>query len=318
MPLKDGNRFSIPSDALGFGAESNYPSRASYGKSRVSGSNLFSYILHSKAGCMPGRRELFTKNPLTSPEMLDPLLNNPIVRSFILRNDSQLRPTIGEKYNQASIESFTYQEYAPHDDESLELAKKACYRQVFGNLHLMDSERPIDLERRLRNGDLTIREFIRGLAKSPFYRSHYFEYVNQQRSIELNIKHLLGRPPLSQAEIVTHIKILIDEGFDQHIDSLIDSKEYKDVFGEDMVPFQRCWDSPCGAKTSSFNKTAALMRSYATSDNAIHERKTCTGATGGKSQLLEELAKEHYQAIIIPDNVELRKSSNHQIKAKTI
>ena len=51
-----------------------------------------------------------------------------------------------------------------------------------------------------------IRDFIRSLAKSQFYRTHYYENVNQQRFIELTFKHLLGRPPQSQEEIIKHNK----------------------------------------------------------------------------------------------------------------
>ena len=70
---------------------------------------------------------------------------------------------------------FTFQEYAPFDDTSLDLAIIASYRQIFCNFKPMESERSIDAERRLRNGDITIREFIRTLANSEFYRYHFFE-----------------------------------------------------------------------------------------------------------------------------------------------
>ena len=54
--------------------------------------------------------------------------------------------------------------------------------------------------------------------------------MSPQRGIELN-KHLLGRAPLSQAEMSAHISLLASAGHDAVIDSIIDSAEYIEVFG---------------------------------------------------------------------------------------
>ena len=40
-----------------------------------------------------------------------------------------------------------------------------------------------------------MRDFVRGLAKSSFYKDRFFRSVAPQRGIELNFKHLLGRAP---------------------------------------------------------------------------------------------------------------------------
>ena len=74
------------------------------------------------------------------------------------------------------------------------------------------------------------------------------------------------------------------------------------AFGEDTVPYQRCWESPCGYRTSSFNNTAKLTKGFATSDNAIHQRTTSEDALGGKSLLLNELANEINKEIEIPSH----------------
>ena len=64
----------IPSLALKFGALSVNEAPVSYGKARVSGAkNYFSYILHSKAGCMPGQPEVFNPTALKCPSFEDPL-----------------------------------------------------------------------------------------------------------------------------------------------------------------------------------------------------------------------------------------------------
>ncbi len=291
-----------PFDALGFGGGGLNESKVCYDKTRISGSTKTSYILHSKGGCMPGQKDLFTNNSRTPPGMGSNVDNNPITNAFKRERYIESQPSAGVKHPKTHLEEYTFNQFVPNDDESLDLAIKASYRQVFGNFTLMESERPIELERRLRNGDIVIRDFIRSLAKSQFYRTHYYENVNQQRFIELTFKHLLGRPPQSQEEIIKHIEMIYNNGFEYHIDSLIDSLEYQEIFGEFTIPYQRCWNSPSGSKTIDFVNTAKLTRSFATSDNAIHCRKTLPAEPGGSCQLLDNISKGKVNNIVIPQH----------------
>ena len=130
----------------------------------------------------------------------------------------------------------------------------------------MQSERPIDIERKLRNGDITIREFTRRVCKSSIYRNLYFDNISQYKSIKLRYKHILGRPITSQEEVTRSSHILNKLGFEAHIDWLIDSKEYNNIFGEDIVPYMRSWNSPIGLKTKSFLDTSSITKAFATSD----------------------------------------------------
>ena len=79
--------------------------------------------------------------------------------------------------------------------------------------------------------------------------------------------HLLGRPVIQSKEFQKSIELISKEGFYGHIDYLIDSLEYEEFFGEDIVPYQRFWNSPCGSTTSSFINTAHFRKGYASSDN---------------------------------------------------
>ena len=72
---------------------------------------------------------------------------------------------------------------------------RAVYRQVLGNAHVLDDQRLVDAESQLRNGDITVREFVRAVAESSLYRSRFFETSSPYRFVELNFKHLLGRSP---------------------------------------------------------------------------------------------------------------------------
>ena len=285
---------AIPTAAKKIGAELLNENPVKFSKSRISGSNKTSYILHSKGGCMPGQPELFRINSKSKPALNEGIDDNPVIRAFKLANSKRFHKANGIKFINNYLSSFTYDSYSPNDDETISIAIKSSYRQIYGNLHAMDSERPIELERRLRNGDISIREFIRQIAKSPFYLLHYFEKVSQQRCIELSIKHLLGRPPSGQNEIIEHIQIMKEKGFNNHIDSIVDSEEYIDIFGEDTVPFMRCWNSPCGIKASSFIYSSKLIKSFASSDNVIHKSNIKGETFNGKGILINDLAKNFH------------------------
>ena len=162
-----------------------------------------------------------------------------------------------------------FDQYNPDNSAALERVIAAAYRQVFGNLHPRESQRETSLEVRLMNGEITVRDFVNGLAKSDFYKSNFFHSVGAQRGIELNFKHLLGRAPLNQSEVQNHIKLQAEDGFNALIDKLTDSAEYTEVFGSDIVPYERSHDSYAGMFNRSFN----LMRELggmkvAVSDNA--------------------------------------------------
>jgi phycoerythrin-associated linker protein len=220
-----------------------------------------------------------------------PLIEGPVSFSKQRGPTSTTATENGSFRNQSSLQAVD--KLAANDEDSLNLTINAAYRQVFGNVQPMESERDCSAESRLRNGDITVREFVRIIAKSDFYRTRYFETVTPHRSVELNIKHLLGRPPMDGAEVSRHIAEMANGGFEADIDSCIDSDEYLQVFGEDTVPFVRSWNSPAGMPQSTFNRTAALEQNFSGSDTSI----------GTKSQLLESLTRGYTLTIKVPSHV---------------
>lgn len=129
----------------------------------------------------------------------------------------------------------------------------------------MTSERLEGLESLFRNGDLTVREFVRQVAKSGLYKQKFFENCNPYRFIELNFKHLLGRAPQNKAEMLHHFTILQEQGCDAEIDSYIDSIEYQERFGQDVVPFIHGWDYSKGQEGRQFSWLMQLARGAAAS-----------------------------------------------------
>ncbi|NJM98306.1 MAG: photosystem I reaction center subunit X [Phormidesmis sp. RL_2_1] len=146
-------------------------------------------------------------------------------------------------------------------------AVKAAYRQVFErDITRAYSQSISDLESKVRNGEISMKEFIRRLAKSPLYRKQFFEPFINSRALELAFRHILGRGPSSREEVQKYFSIVSDGGLSALVDALVDSNEYSDYFGEETVPYirglgqeaQECrnW----GAQQSLFNYSAPFRK----------------------------------------------------------
>tara|TARA_B100000579_G_C22606211_1_gene745029 strand:- start:75 stop:866 length:792 start_codon:yes stop_codon:yes gene_type:complete len=251
--------------ALKIGAEAINKNPVKYNKSRISGSRSTTYNLHIRGASMPGEKEKFTTTSKTKPKQYESLFNNKIMRSFKRDKVESYNYKLINKNNNEK-EFLLIKDFSPNDDDALLVAINALYKNIFGNLYLMQSERPIDLERKLRNGDITIREFTRKVCRSHIYRNYYFDNISQYKSIKLRYKHILGRPIKNQKELSESSNIINKLGFGAHIDWLIDSEEYNNIFGEDIVPYIRSWNSPVGFNTKIFLETKSLTKAFATSD----------------------------------------------------
>ncbi|MEH2117419.1 phycobilisome rod-core linker polypeptide [Nostoc sp.] len=158
-------------------------------------------------------------------------------------------------------------ELRPNTSESeLQILIRAVYKQVLGNAHLLESERLATIESQLRDRNISVREFVNSVAKSELYQSLFFNSSSQNRFIELNFKHLLGRAPADQAEISEHVRIYNEQGYDAEIESYIDSEEYQQNFGENIVPYPCSTSSQIGIKNVTF-RTFTLLRGVASSDS---------------------------------------------------
>nr|YP_009589173.1 phycobilisome core-membrane linker polypeptide [Corallina ferreyrae]QBL75689.1 phycobilisome core-membrane linker polypeptide [Corallina ferreyrae] len=137
-----------------------------------------------------------------------------------------------------SVQRFIMKPSLSIDEKNIVI--KACYRQVFErdiakayNLSLSD------LESQVKNGRISIKEFVRALGKSSLYKKDFFEPFVNSRVIELSFRHFLGRGPSSLKEFQKYFSILSSRGLDGLIDVLINSAEYADYFGEETVPYIR-------------------------------------------------------------------------------
>ena len=164
---------------------------------------------------------------------------------------------------------MTLELWPTSDLEDIQTVIRAVYKQVLGNPHVMDSERLTTAESQLGDRTLTVREFVRAVAKSDFYRSRYFESCAPYRFVELNFLHLLGRAPQDQRELSEHIVRCVAEGYDADIDSYIDSDEYQAAFGENVVPYYRGKSSEANPKQVGYNRIFGLDRGPAQVDSSV-------------------------------------------------
>lgn len=115
----------------------------------------------------------------------------------------------------------------------------AAYRQIYSEHQILKKNRQVFLESQLKNGQITVRDFIRGLVISaPFLRLNY-ETNSNYRFVEMCVQRILGRDIYSQREKLAWSIVVATKGVKGFIDQVLDSDEYLENFGYDTVPYQR-------------------------------------------------------------------------------
>ncbi len=176
--------------------------------------------------------------------------------------------------------------------EEVETVIRAVYRQVLGNAYVMDSERLSVPESKLKEGEITVREFVRQVGRSDLYRSRFFESCPRYRAVELNFKHFLGRAPDGYDDMKLHSKILDEGSFEADIDSYIDSDEYSSAYGENIVPYYRGYKTQTGKKMVGFTHMFQLLRGASSSD--------FKGSLAGKSPALNKYVIQETPLAVVP------------------
>jgi phycoerythrin-associated linker protein len=150
-------------------------------------------------------------------------------------------------------------------EEEITSIINAVYRQVLGNAYVMESERLAVPESQFKRGELTVREFVRAVAKSDLYQNRFFTSCARYRYIELAHRHLLGRAPRDLEEMRMHSTILDTQGLAADIDSFIDSDEYQNSFGENFVPYIRGYKTEACETMVQFTHNFQLVRGASSS-----------------------------------------------------
>lgn len=113
----------------------------------------------------------------------------------------------------------------------------AAYRQIF--FHAFKWDREVALESQLRNRQITVREFIRGLLLSSTFLDSFYDKNSNYRFVEHCIQKVLGRRVYSNTEKIAWSAIVMSKGVKGFVDDLLNSNEYIENFGENIVPYHR-------------------------------------------------------------------------------
>jgi phycobilisome rod-core linker protein len=150
---------------------------------------------------------------------------------------------------------------ANEDRRDLDIQIDQAYRQIF--FHAFKVDRDAVLESQFRSGQITMRDFVRGLLLSRKFRDDFYRVNSNYRMVEQIVGRVLGRPVHGEAERIAYSILIAEQGLPALVDNLLDSTEYLDAFGYDTVPFQRSRVLPGQAVgTLPFNQQAPRYDGY--------------------------------------------------------
>jgi len=123
------------------------------------------------------------------------------------------------------------------DREDQNFVIEAAYRQIFFHAFKVDRDRT--LESQLRDGQITVREFIRSLCLSDTFTRSFYNLNSNYRVVRHLVEKLLGRPTHGRSEEIAWSAVLMTRGVRGMVDDILNGQEYLDAFGYDTVPFHR-------------------------------------------------------------------------------
>jgi phycobilisome rod-core linker protein len=125
------------------------------------------------------------------------------------------------------------------DPGEIEDLIKAGYRQICNEQQAIDNFRQPFLESQLRQGQITVKEFVRGLVLSENFRRFTYDSSNNYRVVEICFERVLGRKVFNDREKYAWSIVLATKGLKGFIDELQNTDEYQENFGEHILPYQR-------------------------------------------------------------------------------
>ena len=123
------------------------------------------------------------------------------------------------------------------DAENLKTVIESAYRQIY--FHAFQTDRDVNLESQLRDGQITVRDFVRGLCLSDTFKRSFYGMNSNYKVVRHLVERLLGRKTGGKSEEIAWAILIATEGITGMVDALLDSEEYLDAFGYDTVPYQR-------------------------------------------------------------------------------
>ena len=120
---------------------------------------------------------------------------------------------------------------------SADVLIEQAYRQIY--FHAFSVDRDAVLESQLRDGRITVRDFIRSLLLSRKFRDDFYRCNSNYRMVDQLVGRVLGRAVHGEGERIALSILIAQQGLPALVDALLDSPEYLEAFGLDTVPYQR-------------------------------------------------------------------------------
>ena len=198
--------------------------------------------------------------------VIKPLTNNARVSNFLAASEETPRQ-FSQQINQL-------------DGAAAASLMEQAYRQVY--FHAFKRDRDVMLESKLRSGQITTREFVRQLLRSEKFRNDFYRCNSNYRVVEQVVGRVLGRPVHGDQERIAWSIVIAGQGLPAFIDALIDSPEYMETFGDDLVPHQRArMLAGQSVGTMPFNQQAPRYDAYWRDTMALRAPAVASGSWAG-------------------------------------
>jgi hypothetical protein len=142
--------------------------------------------------------------------------------------------------------SITLNQLSTKDDRDAALHQ--IYAQVLERQpYQFEHKQLAEFEQDFLKGKLSVKRFLKCLGGSDVYLESFYHNSSNYKFLDWCFKHFMGRAPQHQDEIREYNDILMREGPKALVSALIDSEEYRKVFGNFTVPHpheQSYYDSP--------------------------------------------------------------------------
>lgn len=126
---------------------------------------------------------------------------------------------------------------ASHSD--IDAVIYSAYRQIFNEQQILEANRLKKQESQLKNGTITVRDFVQALMLSDSFRQRNYDVNNNYRFVQMCFQRVLGRNVYGAQEKMSWSILLATKGLTGFVEALLNSEEYLQTFGEDAVPYQR-------------------------------------------------------------------------------
>ena len=150
---------------------------------------------------------------------------------------------------------------------------EAAYRQIF--FHAFKTDRDVNLESQLKDGQITVRDFIRGLVLSDTFKRTFYGFNSNYKVVRHLCERILGRKVNGKGEELSWSIVIATKGLEGLVDVLLDSAEYLDAFGYDTVPYQPIACFPAASwvthrSTSTPPATTSTTGTFLASPNSFY------------------------------------------------